>query len=187
MGRKGRVIRFHRGARRHFKPSAGKTPNSQVRRFGLRRVGTRKGALFAVLGLIFLLPLADAVNGMIKSSPGCRVIAIVDGDTVKLYCPASGFLRARILAYDTPEKAAKCSSEFIKAVAATQYLRWILWTGSTIDARTEGKDRYGRALTVLIVDGEGVARRMVKAGLARWYDGGQRPTWCQKNGSNADV
>jgi endonuclease YncB( thermonuclease family) len=140
-------------------------------------VATGIGAL-TLFGALFGAPLGDVVNGMVKPRDGCRVWQVVDGDTVRMHCPASGFQTGRIIAYDTPEVQGACISETARGLAATYYLRWLLWTGGHISARTEGADRYGRRLTILIIDGQGVARRMVEAGLARWYDGGRRASWC---------
>ncbi len=137
-----------------------------------------KWGLFLLVGLIVVQPLGDIANAYLTPHDGCRVIAIVDGDTVRLHCPVGGYRTGRLLAFDTPELRAECMSEFLKAQAATLYLRWMLWRGGHISARLEGTDRHGRALTLLLVDGQGVARPMVEAGLARWYDGGPRAGWC---------
>ncbi len=134
--------------------------------------------LFAgFLGLILLPPVVDAANGALKPGEGCRVVAIIDGDTLRIWCH-DGLYRARVLAYDTPELSARCTSELVKAIAATWYLRWQLWRAGRITVKIDGVDRYGRKLVLLLTDGENVARRMVGAGLARWYDGGRRPGWC---------
>ncbi len=151
----------------------------RYRRRPRRGFGLRPGwvLLAALLVLVVLPPVGDAANGMFKPAEGCRVIAVIDGDTVRIRCH-DGRHRARILAYDTPELSARCTAELVKAVAATWYLRWQLWRAGKITVRIDGTDRYGRKLILLLVDGEGVARRMVNAGLARWYDGGRRRSWC---------
>ncbi|WP_373049874.1 thermonuclease family protein [Thalassovita aquimarina] len=115
---------------------------------------------------------------MVKPTDGCRVVGIIDGDTVRLLCSRSGVISGRVLGYDTPEKKARCLSEFIDALRATQHLRWMLWKSSKISTQTVGKDRYGRVLTKLSVDGSDVSERMIGTGLARRYDGGQRQSWC---------
>lgn len=180
------VVRFRRGARRpprwDMGTPLGRRPPGRGPR---RRAGIVAAA--AVLGLVVLPPVGDAVNGVAKSFDGCRIWQVVDGDTVRLYCPVSGFSQGRILAYDTPEMAGDCLREMVMARAAKQYLRWILWTGTDIRSRTEGLGRYGRSLVVLIVDGEGVARRMIQAGLAREYDGGRRASWCEQQRIGRDV
>lgn len=129
-------------------------------------------------GAVLLPPIGDWINGYVKETDGCRVWRVVDGDTVKIQCK-TGSYSARILAYDTPELKARCPSELYKAIKATYYLRWQLWKARKITAKIDGIDRYHRKLVVLLVDGEGVARRMVEAGLARWYDGGRRAGWCE--------
>ncbi len=160
--------RISRSARRYF-----------------RRNKQRRGTLGLILACIALMLavvpwIGDTVNAWTKTYTGCRVLGVVDGDTIRLDCPISGQVTGRILAYDAPETRAGCLREFAMAQAATQYLRWILWSGQSISARLEGKDRFGRSLTVLIVDGEGVARQMVNAGLGRWYNGGRRAGWCEE-------
>ena len=44
--------------------------------------------------------------------------------------------------------------------------------------KAEGRDRYDRRLAALSLDGEPASRAMVRAGLARAYDGGRRDGWC---------
>jgi len=131
-----------------------------------------------IVGVVLLPPVGDLINGYVKETDGCRVWQVTDGDTVKIHCK-TGSYRARILAYDTPELKAHCPSEFYKAIMATYYLRWQLWKARKITVKIDGVDRYHRKLVILLVDGEGMARRMVEAGLARWYDGGRRAGWCE--------
>lgn len=181
---RGRVIRYYRGARRHPRWDLG-TPPGGPRRSLKGRLGLLMAGL--TLGAVLLPPVVDAVNGLVKPADGCRVVQVIDGDTVRLLCPSRGVITGRVIGYDTPELRARCLREFVDAQKATAMLRWILWSGSEISVRTEGQDRYGRALTVLLVDGHGVARRMVDAGLARWYDGGRRTGWCADGFGGFDV
>ena len=39
------------------------------------------------------------------------------------------------------------------------------------------RDRYGRLLRLVMVNGESVGDTLVNEGLARWYEGGRKP-WC---------
>jgi endonuclease YncB( thermonuclease family) len=170
----GKVRHFWRGARRQ--PQW--TVAGPRRRRGDRLPRVLKRALFGLVALLMAIPLGDVANGYLKPHDGCRVVGIVDGDTVVMRCPASGLKTARLLGFDTPELRAACTSEALRAQAATFHLRWLLWTAGHISARIDGLDRYGRALTVLMVDGQGVARLMIEAGHARRYDGGRRAGWC---------
>ncbi|WP_054001771.1 thermonuclease family protein [Shimia sp. SK013] len=138
--------------------------------------------IFLVLPFVILIiiPISgDAINGMVKPNDGCKILSLIDGDTAKLVCPEKGWMTARFLGFDAPEfGSAGCFSERVKAFAATFYLRWELWTASRISAVPYGKDRYGRYLTELNLDGENAGEIMVTAGLARDYKGGQRMSWC---------
>ncbi len=103
---------------------------------------------------------------------------LIDGDTVKLQCEEGGSKNARILGYDTPEKNAQCITEYVNANRATWSLRWALWTSDIIEVSSNKRDKYGRDLIVLMVDGKDVADHMISSGLARAYYGGKRQGWC---------
>lgn len=95
-----------------------------------------------------------------------------------MVCPDEGAVSGRVLGYDTPEFKSRCTAELIKAVQATYALRWQLWTANEVIANPRGRDRYDRVLVILAIDGENPGKQLVDAGLARWYDGGQRRGWC---------
>ena len=160
------LSRFGRGSRRFSKP-----------RFYMRW-------LLIVAGLMFFaMPYAvDALNLVVapKSEEGCRVLRVVDGDTVTLWCPrAGGAERARIVGVDTPEKySAACASEAVKALAAEWYLRRLLATGDTMIVQDFGRDRYERRLVRLVVDQRDVAKVLIEEGHGRAYRGGAREGWC---------
>ena len=120
------------------------------------------------------------MNGYAAESAGCRVVGVVDGDTVGLHCPGeTGIGRARVLGYDTPEIfSPKCLSETIRGTIAKWSLRLALWRAERIDVYRSGTDRYDRDLVRLSIDGADVAPRMIGAGLARPYAGGRRQGWC---------
>ena len=167
----------------HFRRGARRLPHRKLggpRRPGGRRWLPRvlKWMLFGLVALIMAQPLGDIVNGYLTPHDGCRVIGIVDGDTIRMICPESGYRTGRLLGFDTPELRAACLSEAVQAQAATLYLRRLLWQARHVSALVEGEDRYGRALVLLRADGQGVAGPMVEAGLARRYDGGPRAGWC---------
>jgi len=136
-----------------------------------------------VLGLVVLPSGADLANAVMKVADSdlgpCRIISVVDGDTVSLMCQASGIERARITGYDTPEKyAPQCPGEFLAAERAAWALRTLIQKAERIEITHQGNDRYGRALIVLTLGGLDVAGSMIRAGHARQYDGGLRGSWC---------
>lgn len=154
----------------------------------LRRLVDPRVYLKVALGggvlLLLLLPtLADLVNAALKPVQGqggtCRIIRVIDGDTVTLMCPEEGMHSARLLGYDTPEKySPQCLAEFLAAERATWALRTLIHKADRLRITREGTDRYGRALVRLELDGRDVAGLMVRTGLARTYGGGPRGGWC---------
>lgn len=176
------ILRFWRGARRHPKWDMGTPPNPRGRLpyRPARRRGRAKAIVFGGLLAAFLIGPAvlDAASLLWRDSKGCRVWMVVDGDTVRMQCPTLGFVNGRLLGFDTPEMKARCPQELARAVAAAYALRWHIWTASEVTATPRGRDRYDRVLTLFAVDGEPISRTLVEAGLARFYDGGQRKSWC---------
>ncbi|MDY6960287.1 MAG: thermonuclease family protein [Pseudomonadota bacterium] len=121
-----------------------------------------------------LLPIALAV---LCASPPVEGVAlrVIDGDTV-----AVGERRIRLMGLDAPEaRGAKCPREKILGVAAK--LRLAALTASPERVRLEPsgrRDRYGRELARLLVDGRDVATILIGEGLAHPYSGGRRQGWC---------
>jgi micrococcal nuclease len=155
---------------------------------GLRRLLSLRFLLkvvsgVGVAGLVLLPMLADLVNAALKPVAGesgaCRILNVIDGDTVTLMCPEEGIERARILGFDTPEKySPKCVAEFIAAERATWALRTLIQKADRLKLTHDGRDQYQRALIRLELDGQDVAGRMIRAGHARTYGGGPRGSWC---------
>jgi endonuclease YncB( thermonuclease family) len=136
-----------------------------------------------LIGLVILPYGTDLVTAATKpvstAAGDCRVVTVIDGDTVTLACPAQGVFRARLLGLDAPEKFSPgCAAELLAAEEATWALRMRLLQAGTLAIEQEGEDRYGRPLVRLMVDGEDVARGLIRDGHARAYGGGLRGTWC---------
>ena len=144
-----------------------------------------KGVIAVCLGGLVIVPtIADLVNAGMKtvaSDQGdCRIIRVVDGDTVSLICPEDGMVSARLIGFDTPEKySPKCLDEFVAAERASWALRTLIQRADRMVLTHEGTDQYGRALVKLQLDGVDVARAMIRSGHARQYGGGLRGSWCQ--------
>jgi micrococcal nuclease len=137
----------------------------------------------AVAGLVLVPTIADLVNAVMKpvaSEQGtCRIIRVIDGDTVSMICPEDGMMSARLLGFDTPEKyAPRCLAEFVAAEKASWALRTLIQKADRISLTQDGTDQYGRALIRLELDGVDAARLMIRSGHARTYGGGLRGSWC---------
>ncbi|HLQ18991.1 MAG TPA: thermonuclease family protein, partial [Tabrizicola sp.] len=126
-----------------------------------------KGVIAVALGGLVIVPtIADLVNAGMKTvasdQGNCRIVRVVDGDTVSLICPEDGMVSARLLGFDTPEKyAPKCLDEFLAAEKASWALRTLIQKADRLVLTHDGSDRYGRALVKLELDGVDVARLMV--------------------------
>lgn len=102
-------------------------------------------------------------------------IRVVDGDTIRWRGE-----RVRLTGFDAPEIfSPQCPSELTQGRTAAAALLRDLQGATVIELATfPRKDRYGRIVATLWLDGQDVAERMVAAGFARFYDGGQRHGWC---------
>jgi len=120
-----------------------------------------------------LLLVLCALAGEADARADCRA---VDGDTI-----ACGKTYVRIVNVDTPELGAhaRCPAEAELAERARRFTAEQL-AGSKIEIRPDPKrprDRYGRTLARVVVDGIDLGEALVAAGLAREWDGKRRP-WC---------
>ncbi|MEC7764231.1 MAG: thermonuclease family protein [Pseudomonadota bacterium] len=149
------------------------------------RIG--KGLLFGAVAGVMVIAAVDrlaipAFNRIALQPEGgapCRVVRVIDGDTMTMYCEGRGHTRARLIGFDTPEIfSPRCPSELRRGLQAKLRLQMILWQADEVSLVRSGTDRYGRGLVSLFVDGRNVAQQMIGEGLARPYDGGQRRGWC---------
>ncbi len=99
---------------------------------------------------------------------------VVDGDTIWLKGE-----KIRIADIDAPETHEyRCASEKALGDRATRRLHDLLESGAiTLQGIERDKDRYGRKLRIVLVDGTSVGATLVGEGLARYYGTGRRP-WC---------
>jgi len=115
-----------------------------------------------------------------------KILRVIDGDTLEIEAnylppPLKPNLKLRIYGVDTPEKKsrAKCITEAKLAELATSF------TQQTIDKASVKKiliiswDKYGgRILGDVLIDGKSLKDLLIKSGMAKIYDGGKKPGWC---------
>ncbi|WP_151717993.1 thermonuclease family protein [Gemmobacter serpentinus] len=113
------------------------------------------------------------------SDAGCRIDAVLDGDTLRLICNGTAET-ARLTGFDTPEtRDARCEAERALGKQAAAYLRdWVRRAQPGIS--DQGHDKYRRRLIRLRLDGQDVAARMIGQGLAVPYTGAARIDWCAR-------
>ena len=87
--------------------------------------------------------------------------------------------KVRIAGIDAPETHDYgCQSELALGNQATERLHGLLNSGAvTMTGIDRNRDRYGRLLRNVAVNGEDVGEAMVSAGVAREYGSGRR-SWC---------
>ncbi|WP_320663884.1 thermonuclease family protein [Prochlorococcus sp. MIT 1223] len=87
-----------------------------------------------------------------------------DGDT----CTTITGEKIRLACIDTPELKEK-RADPIPAKAARDYLNGLV-AGETLDIRRITKDRYGRTVAELSIDGMNIQEHLVDKGLATIYE-----------------
>ena len=111
--------------------------------------------LFAPLLLLFTLSAqAETLEG--------KVIKIADGDTLTLLTPSSQQVKIRLAGVDTPERKQPFGNKAKQALSNLAFQKQAL-------VEIAAKDRYGRTIGVVFVDGLNVNAELVKQGMAWVY------------------
>jgi len=137
-------------------------------------------ALTGLLPAALVFPSADRLSGPYDAA----VERVVDGDTiavrVAVWLGLELAVSVRVRGIDAPELRGDCESEKAHAAEATAVLARMIGDEPVTLREIEGDKYFGRVLSdVASARGEDVAAAMIVAGLARPYDGGERPSWCQ--------
>lgn len=116
---------------------------------------------------------AAALAWMIATGAHAGDFRAVDGDTL-----AYGHERIRVMGVDAPETfQAKCPAELDAGLRAKAFTAAALDRGP-VTLERHGRDRYGRTLAVVRIDGRDLAVLLIGAGLGRPYHGERRRPWC---------
>lgn len=146
--------------------------------------------LVCLIALVFLIGLAGPAAGIAPARadvplPGpvpARVERVIDGDTLavraRIWFNQDLRVRVRIAGIDTPERRGKCAAERALAARAKALVQAYLGAGD-VELFNIRPDKYGgRVLADVRMAGGDLSERLLKAGLARPYDGGRRAGWC---------
>jgi len=102
-----------------------------------------------------------AVPGF-AASLGGRVVAVLDGDSVRVV-DGTRLVEVRLRGIDCPERGQAFSRRARQATARLAY-------GTRVRVETAGTDRFGRTLgEVFLPDGRSLNAELVRAGWAWWY------------------
>jgi micrococcal nuclease len=109
------------------------------------------------------------------AAPAVAQMRAYDGDTITL---ADGE-KIRVLGVDTAEIKCRCPAECSLAISARDFVQEQLDTKAIEIRRARGRDKYGRTLAYILVDGRDLAALLIERGLGRAYNGGRRQPWCE--------
>jgi len=90
-----------------------------------------------------------------------KVVAVADGDTLTVLVDKVG-VKIRLDGIDAPERAQAFGARSREKLSELVF-------GKTVRVVTKGKDRYGRTIGVVFIDGENVNAKMIESGLAWHY------------------
>jgi len=135
-------------------------------------------------GATLIAAIVTASIARAETIDGDRII-LLDGDTVALPCdPARGVYpgcaeRLRLVGSDAPEtRAPRCEAERVAGLAARAALAGLI-RGRAVTITRTGRDKYGRTLARLTVDGRDLDDALIAAGAALPYRPG-RAAWADR-------
>jgi endonuclease YncB( thermonuclease family) len=116
-------------------------------------------------GFILALTLAFMVisSSVYAETLFGRVVAVSDGDTLTLLTPDKTQVKIRLAEIDAPEKGQPYGEK------SKQILSGLVF-GKDVSVQSQSKDRYGRILGRVFIDGLDVNLRLVEQGAAWTYD-----------------
>ena len=153
--------------------------------------------------LLFLAVLTSCASPISRTKPEIRPLTMpkahtegepfqvalfhgcYDGDTCTVSLPDlppifGDHITVRLAGIDTPEMKGICEEEKALARQAQAFTQKLMVQAQKIELQEPKRDKYFRVLARVMADGQEVAQELVKAGLARSYDGGKKERWCQE-------
>jgi endonuclease YncB( thermonuclease family) len=110
------------------------------------------------IALIISLLLGEACAAELAG----RVVGIADGDTISVLDSGKTQHRVRLAGIDAPEKGQPFGTRSRENLSKWVHRRDVI-------VEWHKKDRYGRLVGVVLVDGHDVNLEQVRAGFAWWY------------------
>jgi endonuclease YncB( thermonuclease family) len=154
--------------------------------------------LAGAVGMLLVLTLGTAVALLISIAASAReadtyvvnpayVRDIYDGDTFYITVPECAELLAslcqrlgvRVNGIDTPEMHGKCQWERDHALAAKAVTVNMIAAAKTIVLTHVQREKFGRLLATVEIDGVDLGATLIKGGYARPYHGEARSGWCE--------
>jgi endonuclease YncB( thermonuclease family) len=137
--------------------------------------------------IIFLILILLASPAHAQEFYVYKPVKITDGDTIKLDVSKESplikklGLSVRISGIDTPEKGskAKCKKENALGQQATKFTTELVGNKELLLSEVKNDKYGGRIVANVKVGGVDIAQELLKKGLARVYnDGEKKKSWC---------
>lgn len=110
------------------------------------------------------------------------ILSVVDGDTIRvILSPMPPLFKknsVRVDGVDTPETKGKCKAERELAAKAKKFTTDEIRRAKVVEFSNIKKEKYGRVLARVTIDGRDLADLLIAEGLARPYSGEKRKGWC---------
>lgn len=143
-----------------------------------------RGALALLCGTIIFPNESQATDSarFFEGPVRATVTRVIDGDTFEasaaIWLDQQIVVHVRIAGIDAPELRARCDAERQGAEAARDFLARRIAGGEVRLSRIR-YDKYGGRVDAAVADDRGdIAQALLRARLARPYDGGRREGWC---------
>ena len=154
----------------------------------------RMTILLTAASLLFLASFVLAQDE--DSTIRVRVVDVYDGDSITVdalralvvvrrggisFVTLQEQAKVRVCCLDTPERnwRGKCEAERELAEEARTFVRQAL-LGNIVTLHVQGLEKFGRILARLTMpNGQMLDDAMVEKGLARYYHGEARTSWCE--------
>lgn len=131
----------------------------------------------AAVGWLYLAQTADRLDAALE---GCRVTGVEDAETLTLTCEGEGEVQARIAGIDVPDyHSPDCEAEMAHGALAVDRLRALMAEDLPELSRVGGYTVKTLRIR-LSVDGEDVAGRLIREGLAVEKTDGAEVNWCDR-------
>lgn len=115
-----------------------------------------------LLGLLLLPASGTLAAGPRPASLRASVVGVSDGDTLTVLTAQRRKLKVRLWGIDAPEKKQAFGQRSKRGLSELVFGREVL-------VEVKGRDRYGRTLGWVLVEGRPANLLMVERGLAWWY------------------
>jgi endonuclease YncB( thermonuclease family) len=116
---------------------------------------------FSLVRAIFIVGLCLVASGCWAAELTGRVVGVIDGDTIDLLTPEKWLVRVRLAGIDAPEKRQAFGAVSKQALSDLIFSREV-----TVNWRK--KDRYGRVVGKVLLNGVDTDLKMLELGLA-WH------------------